>query len=593
MRILTQLQAVLQLVCLILCGQPLSFLCITLAFELLLAHTAPAAMLDSKERFKPPRCDTETREAIIQEILDWLKSDEKLASILWLNGSAGVGKSALAQSIAELLRKTGLLATFFFSRTAEVTTNRADGNRLIPSLVYQLTQILPEIRPHIEAYITRDPAIFERSRSTQMECLFTESLKAVICPPPKPVKSKPNSIFKKVGLKFRRVNESPQPYAPNQLIVIDGLDECQDQEIQCDLLRVIADAIPQLPSSCRFLIASRSDRHIKRTFDNDLTFQHKFKIHRINLDEDRNAESDIRRSLIRGFQEIHRTHPRRAFLDPLWPSEDDIEILVRKSTPQFIYASTVLKYIQFPNDAPDRRLKIILGVLPQTATDQPFAQLDALFTYIFLSVPAENRDSVSRLVGILYLAQHPDFNTAGIKTRPEDLEKMLGLEPGAMEDLLEPLFSLVHIPENRTSSVTFLHASISDYLLSPQRSGDLKLDLALAHETLAKYCYLKLLEMENPNLDANFSELNGLWLRIWFFRHCQAARLSTEIKELVCSLEPLQNIFFSARATKCYTRRGYNLSAVLMGKMVEAFFDVYLRMVRTFWGVINMHKDAH
>ena len=57
-----------------------------------------------------------TREAIIQEILDWLKKVTKLSSILWLRGPAGHGKTALEFTIAEICKREGLLlGSFFFS----------------------------------------------------------------------------------------------------------------------------------------------------------------------------------------------------------------------------------------------------------------------------------------------------------------------------------------------------------------------------------------------------------------------------------------------------------------------------------------------
>ena len=65
----------------------------------------------------------------------------------------------------------------------------------------------------------------------------------------------------------------------------------------------------------------------------------------------------------------------------------------RQSTPSssdrlgpFIYASTVIRYIQSPKHRPDDRLEVIIRLLSSQEGDQPYAQLDALCGLIFGSV---------------------------------------------------------------------------------------------------------------------------------------------------------------------------------------------------------------
>lgn len=56
--------------------------------------------------------------------------------VSWLHGPAGIGKSALAESLALSLKGDGdRAASFFFSRTAP---RRKDGSQLIVTLTYQL-----------------------------------------------------------------------------------------------------------------------------------------------------------------------------------------------------------------------------------------------------------------------------------------------------------------------------------------------------------------------------------------------------------------------------------------------------------------------
>src|SRR5437016_2989395 len=94
---------------------------------------APGAFHNSDERYDPPKCHPHTREAVLKKIEDWVKDSDKVALVLWLYGPAGAGKSAIAQTIAELLESLGLLAAaFFFSRNA---AGRNDKTPLIATLV--------------------------------------------------------------------------------------------------------------------------------------------------------------------------------------------------------------------------------------------------------------------------------------------------------------------------------------------------------------------------------------------------------------------------------------------------------------------------
>src|SRR6188768_2201505 len=81
------------------------------------AATAPGAFHNSRERFDPPKCHPRTREGILEKIKDWVtKKIDSNAFVMWLYGTAGAGKSAIAQSIAELCHEMDLLlASFFFS----------------------------------------------------------------------------------------------------------------------------------------------------------------------------------------------------------------------------------------------------------------------------------------------------------------------------------------------------------------------------------------------------------------------------------------------------------------------------------------------
>jgi hypothetical protein len=171
--------------------------------ELLQQHIAPGAFHNSDERHDPPKCHPHTRKAVLKKIMDWVKDAKKVALFLWLYGPAGAGKSAIAQTIAELLEEVGLLAgTFFFSRNA---AGRNDKTPLVATLVYQLVISIPEIRAHVLGALERDPALFSRSIEAQIQALIIKPLNTVAS----------DEIL------------APTLLSRPRLIILDGLDECR------------------------------------------------------------------------------------------------------------------------------------------------------------------------------------------------------------------------------------------------------------------------------------------------------------------------------------------------------------------------------
>ena len=86
------------------------------ALKMLQKHITTGAMHNSKERHDAPKCQPDTRKAILGDITSWVSDHSKKTLILWLRAPAGSGKSAILQQIAENFQKLGgLSVSFFFS----------------------------------------------------------------------------------------------------------------------------------------------------------------------------------------------------------------------------------------------------------------------------------------------------------------------------------------------------------------------------------------------------------------------------------------------------------------------------------------------
>ena len=423
--------------------------------------------MDASQRYDPPRCAEATRREITQKLEDWVRHDyphDAPSSIFWLYGGAGAGKSALAQSLAEKFKRNDdLAASFFFFKT---DVNRNDGNRLIPTLALQLARSFEGLTPVVEEIILRNPDLFHKSRETQILELLVEPL---------------------LRLSLKETNDAPVRSNTTlkshpRLVVIDGLDECVDFNIQCDLLRVIDSSIPHLPYPLRFLITSRPESHIILAFQHDLG-----NVAQYDLSDDSDADADIRDFLLAEFAQIHRTHPLRQHLPSRWPPPADISAIVERSSAHFIYASTVIRFIKSPKHRPDDRLQVILGLKQPYEKERPYAALDSLYSLIFLEIQDSRQlEKIQRAFGIIHLRSMGTglFARAQWTSDRHIIEVLLEMRPGDLVLLFDPLLSLVAFDQ---VNIRILHKSLLDYLLDSNRSADLQLDLRLAYESAANH----------------------------------------------------------------------------------------------------------
>jgi len=221
----------------------------------------------------------------------------------------------------------------------------------------------------------------------------------------------------------------------------------------------------QLPIT--FLISSRPEHDITAVFSSS----HLQSIcTRVDLDDRFSPESDIELYLRHEFNDIKTNHPFRRFLPPLWPSDNDIRQLVWKSSGQFIYAATVVKYVTSSRHRPDHRFEVVLNIRPLAQSSQnPFAELDALYTHVLSKVDDDNLSAVLRVLCFIFYS-----NVRNIPV--QQIEQILELEYGQIPLAFCDLGALISIVEDPLSSDTdthlirILHNSLRDFLCNPKRS---------------------------------------------------------------------------------------------------------------------------
>ena len=422
--------------------QILTLLCF-IGLARLLQASARDAACDSLGRHPPSKCHPGTRLDIIETLEGWITNTAK-PGVFWLHGPAGAGKSAIAQTICELsAERNHLLASFFFMRGSP---DRGTIRNFIPTLASQIGTSRPDVRQYIGNAMNADLTIIHRSTSTQLLKLVIEPLRSTLLPQSAPF-----------------------------LVVVDGLDECEGKDHQLQILSHISELATKYHLTVRFLIVSRPEPHIKHFFDVSLNqnVSIAFSIYGHGTEY-----GDVYQFLRSKFDEIsvsERHTSTLAYVNKPWPSDDIVQHLAWKSDGYFIYASTLLKYIDDEYSPCTKRLQEVLQAAGPNST--AFAELDKLYTQILSTCP--NIQLLSRALGCLIV-----LPTYRLIQGPWTIERVLELWPGEGMTILRGLHAVLNI---KRGIITPIHASLSDFLFDKSRSSKFYVDPQICHVDIIFY----------------------------------------------------------------------------------------------------------
>ncbi|KAG7094216.1 hypothetical protein E1B28_007823 [Marasmius oreades] len=415
------------------------------------------ASYNSSLQFDRGNCLPGTREAVLRDIHKWSSSESDSSKpVCWLSGTAGVGKSAIALTVAESCAENNqLAASFFFFRS---DPKRNNPSFLILTLAHSLVTTRPSLRRIIHDKIAADPRILEAT----LEHQFTELIVS-------PLQER---------RWWRRLQERLLPRMiqkqPN-LVIIDGLDECNDSDTQLRLISILTSTYQQFPHfPLRLLICSRPEAWIREAFNlpnNHLLTKH------IKLDDSYLPNQDIERYFRSEFISI-RTNTKYSqvvFPNP-WPSEADTHRLVENASAQFIYAVTAMKVVKAECLSPIKQLCIILDHRSNRISPKsPFPELDNLY-HIILSIHPERDTLLSILSTILLLPERC--------RNPKFIEILLGFSPGEVDLSLRGMHSVLDI-RGAMDDIRVYHTSFSDYLCTKSRSAEFYIDEPWQRDFLA------------------------------------------------------------------------------------------------------------
>jgi hypothetical protein len=452
---------------------------------------APEAALDAGARFPQPRCLPGTRETIQNQLHAWLLDLLRTRKMVWLYGPAGVGKSAVAQSFAEYAKNQKRLGAAFFFSSLDNPETRSDPLRVVPALAYQLAIQNKSYHHAVTQQLASDPTILDATLDVQFHRLIVEPF----------------------GLLASR---QIQPLGKDSfVIVIDGLGECRSDYAQRMLVNLIKDAAQKSGVPLIWLICSRPERHLTSTFSR---FEYINICDFKELTIDTEARRDTELYLRTRFQAIYNDYCgiMDVGVDSTWPSEADLQAVLKEVDGHFIVASVVEKFVG-DTDAtnPQAQLASLLNLirgLKVASTGDPLKALDIFYSRILDKL---SKDSLPIAMRVLALCTHGfgELNGRHPEARPRTLSTrhlwlFIQSNQAGFYSAMEKLHSVLNIPLAKHAphrSPTFYHKSFADYLSSSQRSKDYhaSLDHALQCKTVCSlYWYTLILRYLNPQRES-------------------------------------------------------------------------------------------
>ncbi|KAF7331128.1 putative nwd2 protein [Mycena sanguinolenta] len=346
---------------------------------------------------------------------------DSYTNILWLYGPAGSGKSAIMQTLASQLRNARRFGGSFFFKRGHAT--RGNAKTLFATIAYQLALAVPWLHTSISQIVENDPSVVVRSIAVQAKTLISDPCRF-------------------------HAHENYDPV----IILIDGLDECEGHEVQEEILRAIQHSSKH-PIPLRFIVASRPEVHICEVFDSAV---YGGSYRSFNVEQ---SFKDVCKYLCDEFSRIHREHRTMVNIPLPWPSPDVVWRLVQKSSGHFIYAATIIRFIDDKNYRPTERLAVVQN-RHSAGSGSAFDALDQLYMAVLCSAPRQ-----SELIPIMCAIAH--FQLAA-----GDIDQLFGLAEGETRLLLRGLHSVLNVPQDDKDKIVSHHASFLDFLDNPDRSGN-------------------------------------------------------------------------------------------------------------------------
>ncbi|KXN81741.1 hypothetical protein AN958_03758 [Leucoagaricus sp. SymC.cos] len=414
------------------------------AINRLAERALPNAFLDSAIRYPPPRCHPETRVELRNSIIQWILDRDRTSNLLWLYGPAGIGKSAVLQTIAEHCKEQNWLgAAFFFYRPTQCD----DPHRVCPSIAYQLRASCPAYQKVIDPILVNDPFIPHKALAVQFQTLIVAPL----------------------------ITISSQMMQPI-VIIIDALDECSGDRAQQEIISLVF----AFANKCRdqklpiaWIISSRPEWQIVSHFpriDPSSTCR------REKLDvADKQSQEAVHIFLRDGLKDI-RDKFSYVFMEPQapWPTEDQLLVIEMKADGLPLFAETLLRFIGDDSIGnPVGQLEFCLEFLRGNCLPievNPVANpLASLYRGILRNVNSRILPTTLQVLYLRVVAR--SFLPVKFHLKKNMTANFIHLDRALYLSCLRPLHSVLSV-DSISGEISFYHTSFEDFIKDIFRSGE-------------------------------------------------------------------------------------------------------------------------
>ncbi|KAJ2919741.1 hypothetical protein MD484_g630, partial [Candolleomyces efflorescens] len=292
--------------------------------------------------------------------------------------------------------------------------------RFAATLASQLLAAVPQVKPLIEAALMVGLLTPHVGLETQLQRLVYEPFRAVF---------------------------EDTPNVPPYLMVVDGLDECE--EWSSSLAPYLSSSSPTPPFPFDFFLTSRLEQHIQTALEVDQVLLEDLAKH--------DADDDIFLVVQKLFEQTGKSdRVIRAYISEYgqWPDQGDLDRLMRHVQGSFIFASMLLKYVLKSSGAnltPMDRLPLAFEMNPG---------LDGLYTEIISH--SFHPPHFSDVIPTIVLTEEP--------LSLGEIAKLHGIHVYEVVHVLVPLQAIVHVPGTDDVPVTLYHKSLRDFFTSEGRS---------------------------------------------------------------------------------------------------------------------------
>lgn len=426
-------------------------------------------------------CFAGTRDQLLTDIKTWIHEPSTNTPIYVLYGIAGIGKTTVAQTVAQYAADKKLLgASFFFSRTEK---DCKSGNHFFTTLAFQLAFQNTTLGTEIAAALLEDPDIHQKSFEVQIRQLLLYP-------------------FQKAWA-FSPIFNKPV------ILVVDAIDECLSIHAKT-ILQLFAMNIQHMPN-VKIFITTRPESHIQTIWSSQGMLQ-PFYLHEI---EKSVAKGDIQLFLEHALseKEISAVLPYSQWE----PTQDDMKSLGEKCGILFIMATTAVRYILDEANRPAIQMERLLSGLDIKEEDGVTSSLDKMYLNIL-------RSSVPKRYSAEYLQ---DFQqVVGTIVVLEDLlplpalAKLLRMGLSEVQTTLQHLHSIM-APTSDKQAPQLYHTSFPDFITSNERCTDVRFFIVpeRQHAQAAQNCF----NIMDGALNQNIYGLQGL----------QKYMTNTEVTEIV------------------------------------------------------------